>query len=237
MNHDKQLQIINRLKELQNIPYICVNLEQLKSSVSDINEIINFLNIEKPFLLISEYDYEHIDITDDIIDTIIDTIEYLEEEKKPSKNKIKGIPDCFKLSEEELNLIQKYENKYIPKEGKSKFLIGEILRAIQYIEYRFINDGELPYNIISSSYPSYLFLKFIFNQINEQNFNGEMASYTLQLSERFEDFFDNKLDVILDGFILGECSIMKLAIIHLIETKQIQLNKLNNFESRNFVKS
>mgnify|MGYP000656731791 CR=1 FL=1 len=55
--------------------------------------------------------------------------------------------------------------------------------------------------------------------------------------ERFEDFLDNKLDVILDGFILGECSIMKLAVIHLIETKQVQLNKLNNFESRKFAQT
>lgn len=139
------------------------------------------------------------------------------------KNKL---PEFRKLAEE-------FESKNIPSSGPSKTLIGEIFRSIQYIQYRSFNDGDLPWNILSPTFESYV---FVLTQIEYLN-----REYGKHCSFKFKDVIycneepERELTSMIEDHSCLDANFIKYELIELLNSGQIK-NERNDFDSRRFLK-
>lgn len=139
---------------------------------------------------------------------------------------------------EELTLaITKFEEKNIPSSGPCDTRFGEIFRAIQRIQYRAYNDGDLPWVVGSPSFMSYMFL---ISEIDRLNYSG--YSYDDETGEHRFDFEDDALNgMSWDGKIFFEvedplCNgldITKHQLMKLIQLGKIKDSK-NEWDSREY---
>jgi hypothetical protein len=107
----------------------------------------------------------------------------------------------IKVSEALKKSAEDFEKANIPSTGPCKTRIGEMFRAIQRIQYRAFNDGDLPWMIGS---PSFLSLVFLMSEADKLNYSGyayreETGTYKFEFSE---DVLNNWTD---NGKLFVEC--------------------------------
>ena len=157
--------IVNAIKDLS---------ENLKShlyytdysSNSLVPMIANKAGIRK-----SDYRSEagQIDITDYVcftLDNMEDGIITRQTGRKP-RNPFKfDITERFNMEQDLIDKTKAFEAANVPQYGPAKTMIGEIFRALQYIEYRAFNDGDMPWDITSPTFASYIFLLHMADKLN-----------------------------------------------------------------------
>ena len=132
------LEVIEDLKNLSNKDKICINDGYSGGKL--------FKKIsERTGIQMVGYGYgSEVDITEDISITIEDRIDVLDRklngEKPRSYSNHRNID--FPVSEELKLAVEAFEKKNIPSSGTCNTTLGEIFRAIQYIQYRAHNDGD-----------------------------------------------------------------------------------------------
>jgi hypothetical protein len=133
-----------------------------------------------------------------------------------------------KLTEEQYKKIAEFEKKHIPSSGPSSSYIGELFRAMQYIEYRAGNDGDCYYTIGTPSFISHLYVMSTLDYINwSWLYDKELELSTPLLNSWI---WDNKIH--WDGM-LFEFEMIKIILIELLENGTI-IDRENNTDSRDF---
>ena len=222
------LGVIEDLKNLPNKDNIQINDEGSESKLY--KKIAKRSGIQQ-----MGYGYgSEVDITEDISITIEDRIDVLDRklngEKPRSYSNHRDIE--FAVSEELKLAVTEFEEKNIAPYGTSKTTLGEIFRAIQYIQYRAHNDGDLPWNVGSPTFMSYVYLK---TQINKLNYNRNRIN---DEGFEFQDEFLVKygygeISDVIEDVMAQTADFIKYQIIDLLLNGKIE-DSPNEFDSRNF---
>lgn len=179
---------------------------------------------------------EYISLTQDI----------LEHDAVYRKNGVKGPkgPDRFQIFEEEFYedlkiRIEKFESGNIPPSGPAKTLIGEIFRAINYIQYRAFNDGDDFFVIGTPSFTSYI---FVMSQIDLLNYSH--ASYNESRGEYYFEFkepvlknlnYDGKISTFIEDSLGRDADLIKAQLLDLLDNGVIE-DVDNELDSRSYEK-
>ena len=173
-----------------------------------------------------------------------DTLEHDAVYRKNGETKGYRGPDRFRLFEEEFYedlkiRIQKFEAGNIPPSGPAKTLIGEIFRAINYIQYRAFNDGDDYFVIGSPSFTSYI---FVISQIDLLNYSS--ASYNETRGEYYFEFtepflekinYDGKISTCIEDSLGRDADLIKAQILNLLDNGVIE-DVDNEWDSRSYEK-
>lgn len=177
------------------------------------------------------------------IDLSIDELEHKEYrringDRTRMCNHERSKPD-FKVSEELKALTKEFEEKQIPPLGPSKTLIGEMFRAIQYIQYRAHNDGDQPFIIGSPTFMSYMFL---ISKIDEFNYSGaswdeEFGVHEFNFTDPFvqEHSYEGRITEIIEHSLCLDADFIRYQLIDLLSNGKIK-DEPNKFDSRDFSK-
>jgi hypothetical protein len=140
------------------------------------------------------------------------------------------------VSEELKKATKNFEEKNIPSSGPCKTLIGEIFRAIQRVQYRAYNDGDLPWNVASPSFMSYIFIKSQIDKLNYSSlsYNEESGDHEFEFTDEFlkENNGGKISDMIEDELAMG-LNFTKYQLIDLLLNGKIE-DVSNRFDSRNY---
>jgi hypothetical protein len=160
---------------------------------------------------------------------------------KNNPNNRKKLPfidfENIPVSEELKKATKDFEEKNIPSSGPCKTLIGEIFRAIQRVQYRAYNDGDLPWNVASPSFMSYIFIKSQIDKLNysSSSYNEESGDHEFEFTDEFlkEHNWDGKIsDMIEDELAMG-LNFTKYQLIDLLLNGKIE-DVSNRFDSRDY---
>jgi len=179
-----------------------------------------------------------VDITEDIsitIDTRIDDLDRKLNDGRPrSYSNHRDIE--FAVSDEIKLAVVEFEKKNIKPHGTCNTHLGEIFRAIQYIQYRAHNDGDLPWDTGSPTFTSYIYLKSQIDGLNYSNFayneNGQAA---FEFTDEFiiKHSWDGKISDVIEDNLALTADFIKYQIMDLILNDKLQ-DTPNEFDSRNF---
>ena len=181
---------------------------------------------------------DHITITQDIL------------EHEATYEKIKGpfkgpkCPDRFQIFEEEFyedlkTRIGKFESGNIPSSGPAKTLIGEIFRAINYIQYRAFNDGDDFFVIGTPPFESYI---FVLSQVDLLNYSH--ASYNESRGEYYFEFkepvlekmnYDGKISTCIEDRLGRDGDLIKAQLLDLLDNGVLE-DRENIWDSRTYKK-
>lgn len=177
---------------------------------------------------------EYISLTQDIL------------EHEATYGKIKGPkgPDRFRIFEEEFYedlkiRIEKFEAGNIPSSGPAKTLIGEIFRAINYIQYRAFNDGDDFFAIGTPSFTSYI---FVLSQVDVLNYSH--ASYNESRGEHYFEFkepvlenlnYDGKISTRIEDSLGRDADLIKAQLLDLLDNGVLE-DRENIWDSRTYKK-
>ena len=129
-----------------------------------------------------------------------------------------------------------FEKKNIPSSGPCSTRIGEMFRAIQYIQYRSFNDGDLCWDPGSPSFTSYVYIK---SQVDDLNYSSR--AYNERTGEYTFEFTDDMLlkytcgqisDVIEDELSLT-ADYIKYQLMDLLLNGKLE-DSNNEFDSRDY---
>jgi hypothetical protein len=173
-----------------------------------------------------------VDITEDIsitIDCRIDDLDRkLNDGRSRSYSNHRDIE--FPVSEKLKLAVEAFEKKNIPSSGTCNTTLGEIFRAIQYIQYRAHNDGDLPWDTGSPTFMSYVYVKF---QIDKLNYSrDENNGFEFQDEFLSHLSYDEISDVIEDN-LAQTANFIKYQIMDLLLNDKIK-DSNNEFDSRDF---
>jgi hypothetical protein len=142
----------------------------------------------------------------------------------------------FAVSDELKKATEKFEEKNIPSSGPCNTLIGEIFRAIQYMQYRAFNDGDDFVDPASPSFLSYIFLR---SQVDLLNYsqaarNEETGEYEFEFTDPFlvEHSFDGKISDVVEDHLATTANFIKYQIMDLLLNGKLE-DKENEYDSRN----
>lgn len=182
----------------------------------------------------------------DLTEYISLTQDILEHDAVYRKNGVKGYrgPDRFQLFEddfyEDLKIrIEKFESGNIPSSGPAKTLIGEIFRAINYIQYRAFNDGDDFFVIGTPSFESYI---FVLSQVDLLNYSH--ASYNESRGEYYFEFkepvlekinYDGKISTCIEDRLGRDADLIKAQILDLLDNGVLE-DRENIWDSRTYKK-
>ena len=145
----------------------------------------------------------------------------------------------FKVSDALKELTQKFEKENIPDSGPCKTLIGEMFRAIQRIQSRAHNDGDLWFMIGSETFMSYMFL---ISKIDESNwssdsYNNETGIYKFEFTDTFlkEHSWNNRISWMIEHSLALDAEFIKYQLIDLLSNGKIK-DCDNEYNSRSFTK-
>ena len=145
----------------------------------------------------------------------------------------------FKVSEELKLLTKKFEDENIPQSGPSKTLIGEMFRAIQRIQYRAFNDGDMWFVIGSESFMSYMYLVSMVDELNysRHSYNEETGNHGFNFTDSFlkENSWDNKISDMIEHSLAKDAEFIKYQLIDLLSNNKIE-DKPNEYNSRSFTR-
>jgi len=149
---------------------------------------------------------------------------------------IRMFPD-FNVGEELIQLTKEFEEKQIPGRGPSNTLIGELFRAIQYIQYRAHNDGDYPWLISSPSFMSYMFLISQIDQLtySSASYNEETGRHEFQFTNEFikENSYDGQISTIIEHSLALDADFIKFQLMDLLLNGKIK-NQPNKWDSRDY---
>jgi hypothetical protein len=145
----------------------------------------------------------------------------------------------FNVNEELKQLTEKFEKDNIPDSGPCKTLIGEMFRAIQRIQYRVFNDGDLWYVIGSDSFMSYIYLQSMIDKLNwsHQSYNEETGEYKFEFTDSYlqEHSWDGKISHIIESSLAEDAEFIKYQLIDLLSNGKLK-DKPNEYDSRSYTK-
>jgi hypothetical protein len=221
------LEVIEDLKNLSNKDKICINDGYSGGKL--------FKKIaERTGIQMVGYGYgSEVDITEDISITIEDRIDVLDRklngEKPRSYSNHRNID--FPVSEELKLAVEAFEKKNIPSSGTCNTTLGEIFRAIQYIQYRAHNDGDLPWNTGSPTFMSYVYLKY---QIDKLNYNRESDGDGFEFQDEYLAQYNHvEISDVIEDQLAQTANYIKYQIIDLLLNEKIK-DTSNEFDSRDF---
>jgi len=220
------LGVIEDLKNLPNKNIMCIN-----NGYSD-SKLYKKI-AERTGIQMVEYGHgSEVDITEDISITIDCRIDDLDRKLNGGRSRsYSNHRDIeFAVSEELKLAVEAFEKKNIPSSGTCNTTLGEIFRAIQYIQYRAFNDGDLPWDTGSPTFTSYVYLK---HQINELNYSRD-SSVGFEFQDEFlsHHSYGEISDVIEDN-LAQTANFIKYQIMDLLLNDKIK-DSNNEFDSRNF---
>ena len=173
-----------------------------------------------------------VDITEDISITIEDRIDVLDRklngEKPRSYSNHRDIE--FPVSEELKLAVEAFEKKNIPSHGTCNTTLGEIFRAIQYIQYRAHNDGDLPWNTGSPTFMSNIYLKY---QIDKLNYDRDSRDGFEFQDEYLAKYGRGEISDVIEDNLAQTANFIKYQIIDLLLNDKLQ-DTSNEFDSRDF---
>lgn len=133
-----------------------------------------------------------------------------------------------KLTEEQYAKIAEFEKKHIPGHGPCETMLGELFRAMQYVEYRAGNDGDCYHTIGTPSFISHLYIMSTLDVINWNWLYEKELNLSTPLLNAW--VWDNKIH--WDGM-LFEFEMIKMILIELLEAGVIKDHD-NDVDSRDF---
>lgn len=144
----------------------------------------------------------------------------------------------FDVDEKLKQAALEFEENNIPSSGPCKTLLGEIFRAIQRIQYRAFNDGDLYFDPGSPSFMSYIFLR---SQIDELNHHSKFAwdektgRHEYEFTDPFliEHSWDGKIFDIIEDRLGLTANFIKYQIMDLLLNGKIE-DSPNEFDSRDY---
>jgi len=231
------LQIINNIKSLENKSMFYFH--NYDNEKLDLKVKI----AKRSGIPISNYTEEAgiIDIDEYISLTFDEMTEQLERKLNPRparqyNHNIKMFPE-FKVSEELKQLTKKFEEENIPSSGPCKTLIGELFRAIQRIQYRAHNDGDMWFIIGSESFMSYMFLISQIDQLNwsSHNWNEKTGEHKWEFTDLFlkEHSWGNHISYMIEHSLGLDAEFIKYQLMDLLSNNKIK-DIPNEWDSRDY---
>lgn len=180
---------------------------------------------------------EYIQLTFDDVEDKLER-ELNKTQPRQHNHSIRTVPE-FKVSEELKLLTKKFEDENIPQSGPSKTLIGEIFRAIQRIQYRAFNDGDMWFIIGSDSFMSYMYLVSMVDELNysRHSYDGETGQHGFTFTDSFlkENSWDGKISDVIEYSLAEDAEFIKYQLIDLLSNNKIE-DKPNEYDSRSFTR-
>jgi hypothetical protein len=192
---------------------------------------------EKSGIPVLRWDFDGIDISEDI-SLAFEDMEF----KLLGKLNNMPLPQGFKhdiefeVSENLKKLTEEFERENIPSSGPCKTLIGEIFRAIQRIQYRAYNDGDVPWDVTSPTFISYIFMKHQINILNYSSFSyKETGQHEFEFTDEFlkERSWRGKISDMVETHLCQDLNFTKYQLIDLLSNGKIKDSK-NRFDSRDY---
>jgi hypothetical protein len=220
------LGVIEDLKNLPNKDIMCIN-----DGYSD-GKLYKKIAKRSGIQMVG-YGYgSEVDITEDIsitIDCRIDDLDRkLNDGRSRSYSNHRDIE--FAVSEELKLAVEAFEKKNIPSSGTCNTTLGEIFRAIQYIQYRAFNDGDLPWDTGSPTFTSYVYLK---HQINELNYSRDSRDEFEFQDEFLSQRSWGEISDVIEDNLAQTANFIKYQIMDLLLNDKIK-DSNNEFDSRDF---
>lgn len=146
----------------------------------------------------------------------------------------------FKVSEKLKQKTLDFEKTNVKLSGPSNTLIGEIFRALQYIEYRANNDGDLPWLLHNPNFVSLIFVQKFIEKFHNKHFDYNDMRTKLKYTDKYLSDLNSECNSypINSFFETKDCyevQLTKYQLIDLLESGQIQ-DEPNNIDSRSFNK-
>lgn len=143
----------------------------------------------------------------------------------------------FEVDEKLKQLVIDFEKNNIPESGPCKTLIGEMFRAMQRIQYRAFNDGDLWFEIGSESFMSYMFLISQIDLLNWSNYsyNEKDGRYSFEFTDLYlnENSWDGKISEMIEDRLARDAEFIKYQLIDLLSNGKIKDVK-NKYDSRDY---
>lgn len=143
----------------------------------------------------------------------------------------------FEVDEKLKQLVIDFEKNNIPESGPCKTLIGEMFRAMQRIQYRAFNDGDLWFEIGSESFMSYMFLISQIDLLNWSNYsyNEEDGRYSFEFTDSYlnENSWDGKISEMIEDRLARDAEFIKYQLMDLLSNGKIK-DVENKYDSRDF---
>jgi len=141
------------------------------------------------------------------------------------------VPDSMKEA------VKEFEKKNIPTSGPCKTRIGELFRAIQRIQYRAYNDGDLPWIVGSPTFMSYMFLMSDVDRLLYlgDNYNSKTGNYEFQFTDPVvaKHSYDGRIFTECDDSLCNTLDITKYQLFDLLQNEKIK-DESNDWDSRDY---
>ena len=226
------LRVIEELKQIEN--------KDVFYSYGE-NEIINKI-LKRAGWKLSTYQETGMVEIDEYIQLTYDELEYRLIQKlypRPKHNNRRMERLKFDVSEELKQLTERFEKDNIPDSGPCKTLIGEMFRAIQRIQYRAINDGDLWYVINTESFMSYIYLQSMVDKLNysNQSYNEETGHHEFEFTDSFlkEHSWDGRISNVIDYSLAEDGEFIKYQLINLLSNGKLK-DEPNEYDSRSYTR-
>jgi hypothetical protein len=145
----------------------------------------------------------------------------------------------FNVDEKLIKAVKEFEEKNIPSYGPCKTYIGELFRAIQRIQYRAMNDGDLCWEVDSPTFMSYMFLMSQIDKLNysSASYNNETGQHEFEFTDEFlkSNSWDGKISDVIEDVRMETADFIKYQLMDLFLNGKIK-DETNEFDSRDFSK-
>jgi hypothetical protein len=231
------LNIIKSLKEIENKDLLYIHINDYDDEGKILEKIAKRSGIRLGERYESEYG-EYVDIGEFIsitFDSHVDKIIH-KLEGRPSYHKYSHKFE-FNVDEKLIEAVEEFEEKNIPPSGPCKTHIGELFRAIQRIQYRAMNDGDLCWEVDSPTFMSYMFLMSQIDKLNcsSASYNQETGQYGFKFTDEYlkDKSWDGKISVVIEDVRMETANFIKYQLMDLLLNGKIK-DETNEFDSRDF---
>jgi hypothetical protein len=230
------LNIIKSLKEIENKDLLYIYID----NYHDDGKILEKIAKRSGIRLGEGYESsEYVDIGEFIsitFDSHVDRIIRKLEGHKPYYRH-NPVPFKFDVDEKLIEAVEEFEEKNIPPSGPCKTHIGELFRAIQRIQYRAMNDGDLCWEVDSPTFMSYMFLMSQIDKLNcsSASYNQETGQYGFKFTDEYlkDKSWDGKISVVIEDVRMETANFIKYQLMDLLLNGKIK-DETNEFDSRDF---
>lgn len=230
------LNIIKSLKEIENKDLLYIYIGDYNDDGKTLEKIAKRSGVK----LGERYESGYVDIGEFIsitFDSHVDRI-LRKLESRPSYHE-HNHHHIFKFDVDEklVEAVKEFEEKNIPPSGPCKTHIGELFRAIQRIQYRAMNDGDLCWEVDSPTFMSYMFLMSQIDELNCASYNNETGQYKFEFTDEWlkDKSWDGKISDVIEDTRMETANFIKYQLMDLLLNGKIK-DKTNGFDSRNFSK-
>jgi hypothetical protein len=143
----------------------------------------------------------------------------------------------FDVSEGLKEKVKLFEEKNIPSFGTCNTHIGEMFRAIQRIQYRAYNDGDLCWEVGSPSFMSYIFLMSQIDLLNYSSaaYDNETGDYSFEFTDEYliKNSWDGKISDVIEDTLADTADFIKYQLMDLLDNGKIEDSE-NRYDSRDY---